>query len=80
MRKGIVNLSAADHARFGSSGGQPQQYVWRARINLMTADGLGANAVMRGTGRAKSVVWRWQKRCIRPTNLLIAPQRVIESR
>jgi hypothetical protein len=31
-------------------------------IILLTADGLGTNAIMRGTGRAKSVVWRWQER------------------
>jgi hypothetical protein len=35
---------------------------WRANIILLTADGLGTNAIMRRTGRAKSVVWRWQER------------------
>ena len=43
----------------------PQKHVWRARILLLTADGLGTNAIMRGTGRAKSVVWRWQERFMR---------------
>jgi hypothetical protein len=33
----------------------PQKHVWRARIILLTADGLGASAIMRGTGRGKSV-------------------------
>jgi transposase len=40
----------------------PQKHVWRASIVLVTADGLGTNAIMRGTGRSKSVVWRWQER------------------
>jgi hypothetical protein len=40
----------------------PQKHVWRASIILLTADGLGTNAIMRGTGRSKSVVWRWQDR------------------
>jgi transposase len=29
---------------------------------MLTADGLGDNAIQRGTGRGKSVVWRWQER------------------
>jgi transposase len=43
----------------------PQKHVWRAKILLLTADGLGTGAIMRGTGRAKSVVWRWQERFMR---------------
>ena len=55
MRKGIiVNVTGAE-----------QKHVWRANIILLTADGLGTNAIMRGTGRAKSVVWRWQERFMR---------------
>jgi hypothetical protein len=37
-------------------------HVWRARIVLLTADGLGTAEVMRRTGKSKSVVWRWQQR------------------
>ncbi len=40
----------------------PQKHVWRARIVLLTADGLGTNAIMRGTDKSKTCVWRWQKR------------------
>jgi hypothetical protein len=34
----------------------PQKHVWRARIILLTADGLGTSAIMRGIGHAAS---RW---------------------
>jgi transposase len=36
--------------------------VWRARIVLATADGLGTLAIMRRTGKSKPCVWRWQER------------------
>jgi transposase len=66
MRKGIVvDVTAADRARLEAvvaNRNSPQKHVWRARIILLTADGLGTNAVMRGSGRSKSVVWRWQER------------------
>ena len=39
-----------------------QKHVWRAAIVLLTADGLGTNAIMRQTGRSKTCVWRWQER------------------
>ena len=29
---------------------------------LLTADGHGTAEVMRGTGKAKTVIWRWQER------------------
>src|SRR5215813_13949095 len=38
--------------------------VWRARIVLATAEGLGTNAIMRRTGKSKPCVWRWQERYI----------------
>ena len=66
MRKGIlVDVTAADRARLEAvvaNRNSPQKHVWRAKIILLTADGLGTNAIMRGTGRCKSVVWRWQER------------------
>jgi len=40
----------------------PQKHVWRCRIVLLTADGLGTAAIMQRTGKSKSVVWRWQER------------------
>ena len=69
MRKGIiVTVTACDRTRLRAvvtNRNSPQKHVWRARILLLTADGLGTNAIMRGTGRAKSVVWRWQERFMR---------------
>ena len=40
----------------------PQKHVWRARIVLLTAKGLGTNAIVRATGKSKKTVWRWQER------------------
>jgi hypothetical protein len=42
----------------------PQKRVWRARIVLLTADGIGTNAVTRAGGKDKTVVWRWHERSI----------------
>ena len=66
MRKGIiVNVTSTDRARLRAvvaNRNSPQKHVWRAKIILLTAEGLGTNGIMRSTGRAKSVVWRWQER------------------
>ena len=66
MRKGIVvDVKAADRRRLASivaNRNSPQKHVWRARIVLLTADGLGTAEIMRQTGKSKSVVWRWQER------------------
>ena len=66
MRKGIVvDVRATDRVRLEAvvaNRNSPQKHVWRASIILLTADGLGTNAIGRGTGRSKSVVWRWQER------------------
>jgi Homeodomain-like domain len=40
----------------------PQKHVWRAQIILATADGCGTIEIMRRSGKAKPVVWRWQQR------------------
>lgn len=40
----------------------PQKHVWRAQIILATADGCGTTEIMRRSGKAKPVVWRWQAR------------------
>ena len=40
----------------------PAKVVWRAKIILATADGLGTMAIMRETGKSKPCVWRWQER------------------
>jgi transposase len=58
-------VTSADRARLRAvvaNRNSPQKHVWRAKIILLTAEGLGTNGIMRSTGRAKSVVWRWQER------------------
>jgi len=42
----------------------PQKHVWRAKIVLLTAEGVGTNEIMRQTGKSKTCVWRWQERFI----------------
>ena len=36
--------------------------MWRARIVLLTDDGLGTVAIMAATGKSRTCVWRWQER------------------
>jgi hypothetical protein len=58
-------VSSADRARLTAivaDRNSRQEHVWRARIVLMTADGVGTNAIMRQTGKSKVTVWRWQER------------------
>src|SRR5262245_57890965 len=66
MRTGIVvDVKAADRRRLAAivaNRNSPEKHVWRARIVLLTADGLGTAEIMRRTGKSKSVVWRWQER------------------
>jgi len=69
MRKGItVEVSEADRARLeaiAADRSSPQKHVWRARIVLLTADGLGTFEIRRQTGTSKVTVWRWQERFMR---------------
>jgi transposase len=66
MRSGIVvKVTAADRTRLEAivaDGNTPQKHMWRAKIVLLTAAGAGTAAIMRQTGKSKSVVWRWQER------------------
>ncbi len=66
MRKGItVEVIAADRARLEAvvaDRNSPQKHVWRARIVLATADGVGTVEIMRRTSKSKPCVWRWQER------------------
>jgi transposase len=66
MRQGItVQVSEGDRVRLAAiiaDRNSPQKHVWRARIVLMTADGIGTIAIMRQTGKSKVTVWRWQER------------------
>ncbi|MCJ2032147.1 IS630 family transposase, partial [Methylobacterium sp. J-043] len=40
----------------------PQQHVWRARRVLLSGEGLGTHAIMRGAGVSKTAGWRWHDR------------------
>ena len=66
MRNGIsFDVSPDDRRRLEAlvrDRNTPQNHVWRARIILLTDDGLGTVAVMRETGKSKTCVWRWQER------------------
>ena len=42
----------------------PQKHVWRARIVLLSAAGIGTIAITRQTGKSKRAVWRWQDRFV----------------
>jgi transposase len=60
-----IQLSAADRKKLESviaNRNSPQKHVWRAKIVLLTADGHGTAEIMRATGKAKTVIWRWQER------------------
>src|ERR1700726_4008828 len=66
MRAGIVvNVTRADRRLLEAivlDRSAPQKHVWRANISLATADGCGTAEIMRRSGKAKPVVWRWQAR------------------
>jgi len=66
MRTGIsFTVSSADRLRLQSivaAPQSPQKHVWRARIILLSDDGLGTSAIMAATGKSKTCVWRWQER------------------
>ena len=66
MRPGIiVDVSTADRARLEAvvaDRNSWQKHVWRARIVLLSGDGLGTVEIMRRTGKSKTAVWRWQER------------------
>src|SRR5271154_2260810 len=66
MRKGVeVRLGPGDRERLEAvigSGNSPQKHVWRARIVLLSADGVGTMAIQRQTGKGKPTIWRWRAR------------------
>ena len=57
-----LERSDAMGAAIVSDRNAPQKHVWRAKIILATADGCGTFEIMRRSGKAKPVVWRWQAR------------------
>jgi transposase len=66
MRAGIsITVTPEDRRRLEAINrdrNSPQKHVWRARIILLTAEGLGTNAITRETRKDKTCVWRWQER------------------
>src|SRR5277367_5145259 len=68
MRAGkSLSVSSADANRLRSvvqDRNAAQKHVWRAEIVLLSAEGVGTNAIMRRTGKSKTCVWRWQERFI----------------
>jgi transposase len=68
MRRGVsISVSAAVRRcleAIVADRNTPQKHVWRARIILLTAAGLGTNGIMAATGKSKTTVWRWQERFI----------------
>jgi len=60
-----IQLSAVDRSALEvvvANRNSAQKHVWRAKIVLMTADSYGTAEIMRATGKAKTVIWRWQER------------------
>ena len=60
-----IQLSRADRSKLEAvvaNRNSPQKHAWRAKIVLLTADGRGTAEIMLATGKAKTVIWRWQER------------------
>jgi hypothetical protein len=60
-----IQLSRADRSKLEAvvvNRNSPQKHVWRANIVLLTAAGHGTAEIMQATGKAKTVIWRWQER------------------
>ena len=66
MRTGTtLTLDDADRRRLEAivaDRNTPQKHVWRCRIVLLSAHGVGTHGIMTATGTAKTTVWRWQER------------------
>ena len=66
MRTGIsFEVSPADRRRLEAlvqDRNTAQKHVWRAKIILLSGDGVGTMEIMRRTAKSKTCVWRWQER------------------
>jgi transposase len=66
MRRGIeIRVAADDRARLEAivvDRNRARKHVERARIVLLSAEGVGTLSIMRQVGCAKATVWRWQER------------------
>jgi transposase len=62
-----ITVTAAARARLEAIIAAPsmkQKYVWRARIVLLSAAGVGTMAIVRQVGKSKRAVWRWRERFV----------------
>ncbi len=63
-----MNVTPEDRRQLEATAGDrnaPQKHVWRAKIILLaTADGCGTTEIMRRSGKAKPMVWRWRERFV----------------
>src|SRR5438046_9172230 len=60
-----IQLSRADRSKLKAvvaNRNSPQKHAWRAKIVLLTAMGHATAESMQSTGKAKTVIWRWQER------------------
>src|SRR3979490_569984 len=60
-----IKLSRTDRSKLKAvvaNRNSPQKHVGRANIVLLTAAGHGTAEIMQATGKAKTVIWRWQER------------------
>ena len=66
MRDGIsISLGSVDRKRLEAivaDRNAAQKHVWRARIVLLSADGVGTNSIMAMAAVSKTTIWRWQAR------------------
>ena len=58
----LTRKDRAELEGLASNGNTRQKIAKRARIVLLTADGLSVNAIMREAGASKTSVWNWPKR------------------
>lgn len=67
MRPGVtITLSPANGRRLerlARDRNTVQKHAWRARIDLLSADGIGTNEIMRRTGTSKTRVWLARALC-----------------
>src|SRR5262245_49931215 len=58
----LTRRDRAELETLARNGNTPQKIAKRARIVLLTGDGLSVNAIMREVGASKTSVWNWPKR------------------
>jgi len=79
MRTGIsFTVSSSNRKQLEalvSNGNTLQKHVWRARIVLLSADGVGTQGIMDTTGKSKTTVWRWQARTLKQALPVFCPTR-----